>query len=301
MPSSLTSRIDGLSIQHPHRPLLLLWAIDQALRGRPRLQHWSVIREETDALLAEYGRSDGALYPFWVLHLNGLWEIEGAGTLPLTSGGRRPLVSALNAPDPLAGLPPEDHALLLADRQLADEITESLLERHLDPVPAGVAARIGWHGPGPADEVVVSPSSPEQTAARYRSLKRSAHASAERRGEDRSAPVGGERPKRTRSARRAVLLRSGGRCENPGCLGHPDELTDRGAPLLEVDHLNGLAATGEDVPELMIALCPNCHALKGRGRHRHRLLEVLAAAVAEKDAALERLGAGMQEAPHSGL
>jgi 5-methylcytosine-specific restriction protein A len=42
-------------------------------------------------------------------------------------------------------------------------------------------------------------------------------------------------PIRSAAARRAVLLRSKGNCENPDCIGHPDVLTDAGDPILEID------------------------------------------------------------------
>jgi 5-methylcytosine-specific restriction protein A len=85
--------------------------------------------------------------------------------------------------------------------------------------------------------------------------------------------------RRSAAAREAVLLRSGGRCENPSCTGDVRDMTDRGAPILEVDHVRDLAAGGPDKPEGMIALCPNCHAIKTRGRSRSQLQpELLAAA-----------------------
>ncbi|MGW1993245.1 HNH endonuclease [Embleya sp. NPDC001921] len=72
-------------------------------------------------------------------------------------------------------------------------------------------------------------------------------------------------------ARQAVIERSAGACENPHCLGHSTELTTAGQPILEVDHVHDLARGGRDIPEVMIALCPNCHALKTRGVNRHKL------------------------------
>jgi 5-methylcytosine-specific restriction protein A len=72
------------------------------------------------------------------------------------------------------------------------------------------------------------------------------------------------------SARRAVL-RSEGHCENPRCTGEPQDITDAGHPILEVDHIQDLANGGPDHPEQMIALCPNCHEIKTRGRTRERL------------------------------
>jgi 5-methylcytosine-specific restriction protein A len=73
------------------------------------------------------------------------------------------------------------------------------------------------------------------------------------------------------SAREAVILRSGGHCENPDCGGAPKDVTMGGAPIIEVDHVIDLARYGPDHPSNMIALCPNCHAVKTRGRTREEL------------------------------
>ena len=80
---------------------------------------------------------------------------------------------------------------------------------------------------------------------------------------------------RLESARRAVLLRSEGHCENPHCTGEAQDVTDAGRPILEVDHVQDLATGGPDSPEQMIALCPNCHAIKTRGRTREQLRQGL--------------------------
>ena len=81
---------------------------------------------------------------------------------------------------------------------------------------------------------------------------------------------------RLESARRAVLLRSEGHCENPGCTGEAQDITDAGRPILDVDHIQDLAQGGPDHPEQMIALCPNCDAIKTRGRTREQLRHELA-------------------------
>lgn len=85
---------------------------------------------------------------------------------------------------------------------------------------------------------------------------------------------------------RAVLIRSGGRCENPGCTGQAEDLTDSGDPILEIDHIRDLAQGGADDPAQMIALCPNCHAIKTRGRTREQLREVLLATARQRHDAL---------------
>ena len=93
-------------------------------------------------------------------------------------------------------------------------------------------------------------------------------------------------PVRSADARRAVLLRSAGRCENPRCTGDIDDLTDNGDPILEIDHIQDLAQGGPDNPVQMIALCPNCHAIKTRGRTRKQLLGLLLAVAKERHNAL---------------
>ena len=95
---------------------------------------------------------------------------------------------------------------------------------------------------------------------------------------------------RSDEARRAVLERSGGRCESRRCTGMPAELGRNGEPILDVDHIQDLRPpyNGEDHPRNMVALCPNCHACKTRGdsdRWRRELAEI---ALTAHEAALHR-------------
>ncbi|MFE2640780.1 HNH endonuclease [Streptomyces scopuliridis] len=98
-----------------------------------------------------------------------------------------------------------------------------------------------------------------------------------------------DRRVRNAEARRAVVLRSKGRCENPECLlpGLPYR-TVAGAPLLEADHIDDHAAGGRDHPAAMIALCPNCHRNKTHGADRERLTECLRQEAARLHAVMER-------------
>lgn len=74
-----------------------------------------------------------------------------------------------------------------------------------------------------------------------------------------------DEPVRDPEARRVVLERSGWTCENPRCGGMPADVTADGEAILEVDHVKPLSEGGRDHPKNMIALCPNCHAMKTRG------------------------------------
>lgn len=62
---------------------------------------------------------------------------------------------------------------------------------------------------------------------------------------------------------------------------NPDKSGTRG-PILEIDHVHDLALEGPDHPAQMIALCPNCHAVKTRGRSREELRPILLEAARKK-------------------
>ncbi|MER7534445.1 HNH endonuclease signature motif containing protein [Streptomyces sp. NPDC097704] len=441
-----------------HRPLLLLWAVGQAAAGQPRQQPWTQIRDSVTPLLARYAGGQGsqaALYPFWALRNNGLWEVEGGEDFSLTSGGRRPTKATLDEANPMAGLPKDDHELLTQDWALTARIAGSLLLRFFPDVMEEVAHAVGlqkllaggidvalrprvgelykdrttiaaayggnkvggitpledgllsvfsddkgpyddsrvpgtdwiaytgdglsgnqelikgnksmaayqaerralryWHKPHGGDFTfetwavvvqcrkrwgvgadgnrrqeyvwilapVASPLSETWTEEvkaalgaddltvhddldlepseagpddapgaptpmdRYRKLSAAARRTAAQRTK-RSKLTTVERFLRSAPAREAVILRSDGRCENPECLGHPTERTDKGAPLLEVDHVTQLSDGGDDTPESMIALCPNCHALKTRGSNRRELSRKLLRRARELDQAFSR-------------
>jgi 5-methylcytosine-specific restriction endonuclease McrA len=88
---------------------------------------------------------------------------------------------------------------------------------------------------------------------------------------------------RSAATRRAVLIRSGGRCENPRCTtpgGRVADVKANGDPILEVDHIINLGGEGEDIASNMIALCPNCHAMKTYGTTAETLRQEFAIIVA---------------------
>ncbi|MCX4974994.1 HNH endonuclease signature motif containing protein [Streptomyces sp. NBC_00620] len=109
----------------------------------------------------------------------------------------------------------------------------------------------------------------------YKRLAQAAEANAKRRGRSKK-PSLVDRFIRDPSARAAVIRRSGGNCESPQCAGHPKERTAAGEPILQVDHVHDLGKGGVDLPWNMIALCPNCHALKTYGANRDKLRRLLA-------------------------
>ncbi|MBT2450906.1 HNH endonuclease [Streptomyces sp. ISL-43] len=98
--------------------------------------------------------------------------------------------------------------------------------------------------------------------------------------------VSSTRRQRSDRARELVMLRSEGRCENPRCTSPGFRgVTETGEAILDVDHVHDLQHDGEDFPVNMIALCPNCHALKTRGRGAQELREALAVVARERHTA----------------
>ncbi|MFG3040665.1 HNH endonuclease [Streptomyces sp. NPDC048330] len=94
------------------------------------------------------------------------------------------------------------------------------------------------------------------------------------------------RRQRSARARAAVLVRSGGRCENPECTSPAFvEKNRNNDPILEIDHVHDLALGGPDHPANMIALCPNCHAVKTHGLRAEKLRDLLTQVVRERHAA----------------
>ncbi|SED56771.1 5-methylcytosine-specific restriction enzyme A [Streptomyces sp. 2231.1] len=121
-----------------------------------------------------------------------------------------------------------------------------------------------------------APGTEESDEEAYRRLAQKAEANAERRSQMKK-PTVADKYVRDPSARAAVLRRCKKKCENPECAGHPSELTKAGLPILQVDHVKDLSKGGPDVPSNMIALCPNCHALKTYGVNKEKLTRLLMA------------------------
>ncbi|PJN40780.1 HNH endonuclease [Streptomyces sp. CB02959] len=126
--------------------------------------------------------------------------------------------------------------------------------------------------PGDVDPEARDTSESDEDA--YKRLAAKAEANAKRRGLLKK-PTLADRYVRDPSARAAVIRRSTGNCESPECAGHPKERTTAGLPILQVDHVHDLAKGGPDAPWNMIALCPNCHALKTYGENKEKLRRVL--------------------------
>ncbi len=259
-----------------YQPLTLLWAFGRAHQGFARVAEWS----ETEAVLGEFlerhGENPRPHYPVAALFHAGLWELGGPRPVP-PAHQNEPL-RWFASHQPAGGLTAPVYNLVrysgegrlvavaaIADRYLQDVDGDAIL------ADAGLADAAIADDEVPDDDVIVAKSPLEEEYRRLCGIGVGLGDRGTRYGQPRiSVDI-----LRLESARRAVLLRSGGHCENPGCTGEPQDITDAGRPLLEVDHVQDLAQGGPDHPEQMIALCPNCHAIKTRGQTREQLRDEL--------------------------
>ncbi|MGW0631398.1 hypothetical protein [Streptomyces sp. NPDC002758] len=87
--------------------------------------------------------SNSAVYPFWTLRHDHLWQVTGAESMKLTSRDRRPTRGTLDALNPTAGLREPDYDLLIQNREAAARAANMLVKRFFDPLPAGLAEALG--------------------------------------------------------------------------------------------------------------------------------------------------------------
>ncbi|MFD6802364.1 HNH endonuclease [Streptomyces cyaneofuscatus] len=283
----LLSRVHTLKVNRAsgrpllYQPITLLWAIGRARRGDERLLSWNATVEAVRSLLEQHGtrgerpRPD---YPIAALYHAGLWALHDNSDLVPTAHGDSTLRRWFADNHPRGGLVEPTYDLLRRSGEARVAVIDTLLSTYFDGLDYGPLLHdVGLYDDDIADDLATDdaePLPPVVTAAQYDRLCRIVeHREGENR--DRRTSDTSYNPFRSGTARRAVLLRSKGVCENPNCTGQPADVTSKGAPILEVDHIMDLARGGRDHPSQMVALCPNCHAIKTRGRSREELREVL--------------------------
>ena len=259
-----------------YQPLALLWAVGRARQGVARMAEWS----ETEAALGEFlehhGEHPRPHYPVAALYHADLWDLGGPRPVPPAHGDAPLRWFASN--QPTSGLPAPVYNLVRYSGEARVAAAAAIMDKYLQDADqdailadAGLADADVADDEVPAGDVIVVRSPLEEEYRRLCGIGAGAS--------DRGARLGQPRMSvdilRLESARRAVLLRSGGHCENPCCMGEPQDITDAGRPILDVDHIQDLAKGGPDHPEQMIALCPNCHAIKTRGSTREQLRQEL--------------------------
>jgi 5-methylcytosine-specific restriction enzyme A len=270
-----------------YQPLTLLWAIGRAHQGLPRLVGW----DETQALLGDFlerhGEQPRSHYPVTALYNAGLWDLSGSWSTPPAHDSTQ--VRWFSTNRPAGGLRADIYNFVRYSGEARVAAIEVLVDTYLQDADCdAILEDAGLADADVADDEVFSEAiaivtSPiEEQYRHWCEIAARLNGKGTRFGRARQTVL----VLRLGSARRAVLARSEGHCENPHCTGEAKDITDAGHAILEVDHVQDLAMGGLDEPGQMIALCPNCHAIKTRGRSREQLREELLAIAKQRHEAL---------------
>jgi 5-methylcytosine-specific restriction protein A len=259
-----------------YQPLTLLWAIGRAHQDLPRLVGWDETKTLLGDFLERHGEQPRPHYPVTELYHAGQWELGGSWSIPPAQDSTQ--VRWFNTNQPMGGLRASFYDLVRYSGEARVAAVEALVDIYLQDADcdailkdAGLADADVADDEALADEVVIAASSVEERYRRLCEIAARLNANGTRFGRARQTVD----VLRLGSARRALLARSEGHCENPHCTGEVKDITDGGRATLEVDHIQDLAKGGLDEPVQMIALCPNCHAIKTRGRSREKLRQEL--------------------------
>jgi 5-methylcytosine-specific restriction protein A len=255
-----------------YQPLTLLWAFGRAHRALARMAEWGETQAALGEFLERHGEHRRPDYPVTALYHAGLWDLGGPRPVPPAHRDAALRWSVSNQPE--SGLPAPVYNLVRYSGEARVAATATIVDKYLQDADhdailsdAGLADADVADDEVPASDVIVARSPLEEEYRRLCGIGAGTSDRGTRFGQPRiSVDI-----LRLESARRAVLLRSEGHCENPRCTGEAQDITEAGRPILEVDHIRDLAQGGPDHPEQMIALCPNCHAIKTRGRTREQL------------------------------
>ncbi|MEW2522472.1 HNH endonuclease signature motif containing protein [Actinacidiphila alni] len=300
--ADLLGRVGALTVHRSSgapllfQPITLLWSLGRALRGEPRMVAWPETERALVDLLKRHavrGERPRPDYPVLALYRAGLWELSGqTGPVPPAHGDAA-LRRWFTGHRPAGGLTASAYDLLHRSAEARAAVLDTLLATYFDGLdPTGLLQDVGLVGDEgePAEETAVEPASDERPvdpvalAAAYDRMCRRVERY-EARGGPRERTATSTSRHRLWLAREAVRERCLGVCENPGCTGQPADTTASGAPILEIDHVVDLGLGGRDHPSNMAALCPNCHAVKTRGRSREELRAVLLEVARKRHAA----------------
>ena len=131
-------RIDDINVwraggeRAPHKPLLLLLALGNASRGKPRQGTFAELEAPLRQLLKSFGqprKTQHPEFPFVRLSNDGLWDVVGLPDLPRNSSGdvaRKHLIQQ----DVAAGFPEALFSRLTADHGLIADAAQRLLDAH---------------------------------------------------------------------------------------------------------------------------------------------------------------------------
>ena len=160
----IAAAVEHLAINHQrgtyHKPIALVWAIDRASRGLPRLATAATVRVQLDPLLETLaGAASNAAWP-WLELANDLgeaWRVEGADP------GKDPPA------DFVAGWSRSAYVEIAADSDSAQQLIDAVLDRYLSDVRETVVEtlRLARGGPDGINTVIVAAADAYDEYLRY--------------------------------------------------------------------------------------------------------------------------------------
>jgi hypothetical protein len=222
-----------------YQPITLLRAIGRALRGLPQTAPWTETQNELNSLFERHGEHPHAPYPLTALYQAGLWDLDRAQPDP---PAHRNAFDWFARRQPSGGLALDVSNLVRYSGEARVAAIDAIVEQYLQDADIGALLR----DVGLADEEMARDHEPEADVPvpvspaeeRYRRLCGAADHALELGAKLCKARISMDYM-RSGSSRQAVPIRSEGHCENPRCTGEPEDTTDTGDPILEVDHICG--------------------------------------------------------------
>ncbi len=138
-PNEILSAFDSIRVwqrgdrRAPHKPLLILMALGNLMRGEKSRVEFAEIEGKLGRLLEEFGPSGSNAtrnYPFWHLATDGLWQLDGPKEILARPSGATPNIGELRANHISGGFPPEIQAAFQKNPALAAEVARRVLDAH---------------------------------------------------------------------------------------------------------------------------------------------------------------------------
>ena len=140
------------NIVAPHKPLLVLYALDKLRRGENQLIPYTEIEEKLTELLNIFGTGQSKPrphYPFWRLREDNVWKVTDACLITETSSGDAH-IRALKRHCVSGGFQEEIAHHLQNDFSLALEISESMLDHFRSSKHKSISQAVGIEYPSHA-------------------------------------------------------------------------------------------------------------------------------------------------------
>jgi len=138
-PTEILKAFDSIRVWHrgdrraPHKPLLILMALGNLLRGEKPRAEFAEIEAKLGKLLEEFGPSGSNAsrhFPFWHLATDGLWQLEGPAEILARPRGATPTIGELRSQHVSGGFPLELQAALQKNPSLVAEVARRVLDAH---------------------------------------------------------------------------------------------------------------------------------------------------------------------------